>query len=391
MRFAKNDLCRQLCPLLLIFLIAAVAVPAHAQVPRLISYQGTLTEDGLTISDTLSITFSFHSARIGGAQLWVATRSLDITEGRFSVLLGSERALPKDLFAGAEALYLQVQIGDAEPLPRLRLASTAFALRAALAEDVANGAVTEMKLSDGAVTAPKLAENAVTGIKIMDGQVQRDDLANDAVGTEQLAEGAVEEPNIATGAVTSRQINNNTISGIDIDDDEVVKSIRAPDGSGGTITLQDEITLQEGENVDIEGQDDGTIVISVANGVFDDTQRSSRRWKENIEPLTDALDRVVRLEGVSFEWKKSGRTDIGLIAEEVAKIIPEVVAYQNGKALGLNYGHLVALLIEAIKTQQAQLDRRQTEVQHLNKRVARLERLLREHPQPEKVSPATIR
>ena len=55
-----------------------------------------------------------------------------------------------------------------------------------------------------------------------------------------------------------------------------------------------------------------------------------------------------------FRWKADGKHDIGLIAEEVGEVIPEVVAYEeNGKdAKSVDYARLVAVLIEAVKEQQ---------------------------------------
>jgi hypothetical protein len=48
------------------------------------------------------------------------------------------------------------------------------------------------------------------------------------------------------------------------------------------------------------------------------SELSSRRWKENVEPLEEALQKVERLQGVSYDRKADGRHDIGFIAEEVA-------------------------------------------------------------------------
>jgi len=85
---------------------------------------------------------------------------------------------------------------------------------------------------------------------------------------------------------------------------------------------------------------------------------SSIRWKENIDPIEDALDKVLSLRGVYFDWKESKKHDIGMIAEEVGKVIPEVVVYEeNGvDAEGLSYGRLTALLVEAIKEQQKEIE-----------------------------------
>ena len=85
---------------------------------------------------------------------------------------------------------------------------------------------------------------------------------------------------------------------------------------------------------------------------------SSQRWKDSIETLTNALGLVESLRGVRYTWKSDGSHDIGLIAEEVGKVIPEVVQFEeNGvDAKSVDYARLVALLIEGMKEQQLQID-----------------------------------
>tara|TARA_R110000868_G_scaffold29897_6_gene111239 strand:+ start:3272 stop:7120 length:3849 start_codon:yes stop_codon:yes gene_type:complete len=73
--------------------------------------------------------------------------------------------------------------------------------------------------------------------------------------------------------------------------------------------------------------------------------------KKNIQTIPNALDKVLQLRGVEFDWKDTNKHQIGVIAQEVEKIIPEVVVGENGdKAVA--YQNLVAVLIEAIKEQQ---------------------------------------
>ena len=96
---------------------------------------------------------------------------------------------------------------------------------------------------------------------------------------------------------------------------------------------------------------------------------SSGRWKENINPIPDALDKLMQLNGVEFDWKaeRGGHRDIGLIAEDVARVIPGVVHMEDDgvNARGLDYARLIPLLIEAIKAQQL-------EIEHLKQQVVRL-------------------
>jgi len=85
---------------------------------------------------------------------------------------------------------------------------------------------------------------------------------------------------------------------------------------------------------------------------------SSLRWKEDIRPLENALDKVMQLQGYSFRWKPEygGTPDIGFLAEEVARVVPEVVSYEpDGQVAGMDYSRLVALLVEAVKEQQREI------------------------------------
>ncbi len=97
------------------------------------------------------------------------------------------------------------------------------------------------------------------------------------------------------------------------------------------------------------------------------TTYSSRRWKENIQTLNGSLDKVMRLRGVSFDWKSNGKHDIGVIAEEVGQVVPEVVTYEkNGvDARSVDYARLTALLIEAVKEQQKAIIDLQSQVTEL--------------------------
>jgi Chaperone of endosialidase len=98
---------------------------------------------------------------------------------------------------------------------------------------------------------------------------------------------------------------------------------------------------------------------------------SSRRWKTNIETLHDALGKVEQLRGVSYELKANGKHEVGVIAEEVGAVVPEVVTWdQNGKdAQSVDYSRLTALLIEATKEQQALIREQQDQIAQLTSQM----------------------
>jgi hypothetical protein len=77
---------------------------------------------------------------------------------------------------------------------------------------------------------------------------------------------------------------------------------------------------------------------------------SSKRFKSNVVPISNALDILQKLEGVRFDWKETGKSDIGFIAEEVNKVLPEVVLKdENNEPLAIDYGKVTSILIEAVK------------------------------------------
>lgn len=88
------------------------------------------------------------------------------------------------------------------------------------------------------------------------------------------------------------------------------------------------------------------------------TESSSLALKENINPITDALDAIMQLCGVTYD-RKDGTSinEAGLIAEEVNKVIPNIVTKSaNGNAEGVQYTKLTAYLIEAVKALKAEID-----------------------------------
>jgi cytoskeletal protein CcmA (bactofilin family) len=96
------------------------------------------------------------------------------------------------------------------------------------------------------------------------------------------------------------------------------------------------------------------------------TETSALRYKENVSNL-DSIASLYKLRPVTFDWKDTGIKDIGLIAEEVEKHIPELVHIdENGGADGIKYSKLTSLLIKAVQDQQ-------TEITNLKSRLDNLD------------------
>jgi hypothetical protein len=85
------------------------------------------------------------------------------------------------------------------------------------------------------------------------------------------------------------------------------------------------------------------------------TAYSDRTLKDNIKPVDNALELVKKMRGVTYTRKDTGEAGVGVIAQEMQEVLPEVVMDKDG-VMGVAYGNIVGVLIEAIKEQQKQID-----------------------------------
>jgi hypothetical protein len=101
---------------------------------------------------------------------------------------------------------------------------------------------------------------------------------------------------------------------------------------------------------------------------------SSIRWKTNITPIAEPLNKIMAIRGVYFNWNQEygGQHDVGMIAEEVGKVMPEIVVYEkNGEdASGMDYSKLTPLLLEGIKALKAENDLLKTRLDSLEIKIS---------------------
>ena len=95
---------------------------------------------------------------------------------------------------------------------------------------------------------------------------------------------------------------------------------------------------------------------------------SDERLKENVKPIENALDKVSSIRGVEFDWivdkeiHANKGHDVGVIAQEIEKVLPEVVETRDNGYKAVKYEKIVSLLIEAVKQQQVQIDELKTKL-----------------------------
>ena len=113
------------------------------------------------------------------------------------------------------------------------------------------------------------------------------------------------------------------------------------------------------------------------NGDFSATtvsEVSDIRLKRDIQPINDALGSILKLEGRTFKWRTDEYSEqgfgeglaLGLIAQEVESVLPELVQEDRDGYKAIEYGKLMAVLVQGVKEQQTQLEA-------LRDRIAQLE------------------
>jgi len=88
---------------------------------------------------------------------------------------------------------------------------------------------------------------------------------------------------------------------------------------------------------------------------------SDKRLKENIKPIESALEKAMKLQGVTFDWKKSNselniKEDIGFIAQDIQKVVPELVRENENGMLSMRHQGIAPILLEAIKELKAEIE-----------------------------------
>ena len=151
-------------------------------------------------------------------------------------------------------------------------------------------------------------------------------------------------------------------------------------GQGATEVYLMNQNLQTGNNVQFNGLGVGTAPSGVAGAILATNDvvafsTSDERLKENFEPIGSAIEKVGQLNGYTFDWipmegihVHSGH-DIGVKAQEVEKVLPEIVEDRGNGYKAVKYDKLTALLIQAVNEQQKQIESLQIQINWLENRL----------------------
>ena len=203
------------------------------------------------------------------------------------VSTGSTGTVTSNMIADLNIVNADVAVGAGITYGKLSLTNSI------VNADIASGA---------AIAITKLASSTISGVSL------GNNLNNLTFGSYLTASSSYNGSSVVSVSVAATSVN-----------------------TGNTVVVRDEFGNFTG----------GTITATDFNSTSD------INLKENIKTVENSLDTLTQLRGVSFDWKETGRSSYGVIAQELEEILPDLV--KNGEVKSVNYNGLIGVLIEAVK------------------------------------------
>jgi len=372
--------------------IALLTSASLAQTDTTFTYQGELLESGAPANGSYSMDFSLWDAVSGGSQVGstinVPAQSVDA--GLFAV----ELDFGASGFDGSQ-LWLEIVVDGTTLAPRQAITRSPYSIQTRgifvdADENIGIGTTnpaSKLHLASGGQLAIDVGGTtaffgnfgnpggSLFGFSKPGVPLLAIDVARGRVG---IGTGL----NLLSGALHARS------------DGPVFASIYAEHTiTDGAIGVFGFASAPTGRGIGVQGRSvssSGFDFFAAGQGM-DYGSSSSRRWKSDIRNIDHPLDKISRLRGVYYTWDEEhgGQHDLGMIAEEVGQVLPEIVNYEeNGvDAIGMDYGKMTPLLVEAVKALRAekdseiatlvvQVDDLRTENSVLRARLDRLEQLI---------------
>ena len=98
----------------------------------------------------------------------------------------------------------------------------------------------------------------------------------------------------------------------------------------------------------------GDLLITGVITATDFNSASDIRLKENIQKIDNPIDKIIKIDGVTFDWKSDSKPSMGVIAQNIEEVLPQLVNGEDSKTV--NYNGIIGLLVECVKNQQKQID-----------------------------------
>jgi hypothetical protein len=316
---------------LLILVLCFILVPvvmAQDGVPMYINYQGKLTDSlDNPLTGDYWITFGIWSLQEGGTQKWFSNprTMIHVEDGLFTYELGSSYPLSGDIFDDPEN-WLEITVGSDVITPRTRLVSVPYAIRAGNDGDWADSSEHIYR------------ENGFVGIGMTNPKTKLE-----VAGVMRILS---DEDYLPPGDGEGMEIFYDPVDGVGI-----IDVFERPMGYRKFNFKHSPVGI---------GEMNPQERLHVAGNVLanDYLTKSDRRFKADIRNLENVLAKLDLINAVSFKWNEenespndvSDRRAIGVIAQEVEEVFPEMVrTTEDGGYKSVSYNQLTAVLLEAVK------------------------------------------
>jgi hypothetical protein len=323
---------------------------------------GSAQIDGSLLGSNKTITVGSTAITLGGT----ATTIAGLTSVTSTAFVGALTGNASTVTTNANLTGNVTSVGNATTIASGVVTSDMIVDGTIVNGDInASAAIVDTKLATIA-TAGKVSNSATTATSAntVSAIVARDGSGNFSAGTITAAlTGNASTATTAAALTTAR-----TINGTSFDGSANITIANLVSGSA-QVTLSSTTGGTTSSNVQFNSLGIG-MAASATAGRIDATNdvvafsSSDIRFKENIVPIENALDKISKISGNTYDWKAENKiehgyegNDVGVIAQEIEAVLPQLVQTRENGFKAVKYDKLVALLIEGIKEQQQQIEK----------------------------------
>jgi hypothetical protein len=151
------------------------------------------------------------------------------------------------------------------------------------------------------------------------------------------------------GSITGNAATATTTTNVAVTTSATASAFKVPFANTTASATGNYGLLQDSEATFTYNPSTNTLALTNLTASGDINTTSDQTLKENVVTISNALDKVSSLRGVEFDWKSSGKHSVGVIAQEVEQVFPELVTTTEEGIKAVAYANLVGVLIEAVK------------------------------------------
>ena len=214
--------------------------------------------------------------------------------------------------------------------------------------DISNTTITGGKLVNGTITGTQLAANAVTSAKITDGTIVAADIANTTITGAKLVNSTITATQLAANVITDAEVADNALSGNKIHGGTISSfASTGIDDNADALAM----TIDSSERVGV-GNTSPSEKLHVTGNILatgNVTAYSDERLKTNVQELDNTLNAIQNIRGVSYTRTDTKDNSIGVMAQDVETMFPELISESNDGMKSVNYNGLVGVLFSAVK------------------------------------------